>query len=80
MAKQGFGLETCVGNLGSEAEIVSCLWEERSECVVASSLAISGGKDLKVLEHLIFSAFGDVEDECEAIQEINPKISYRYVQ
>ncbi|RYR43453.1 hypothetical protein Ahy_A08g039862 [Arachis hypogaea] len=68
-SKQGFGLETCVGNLGSEAEIVSCLWEERSECVVASSLAISGGKDLKVLEHLIFSAFGDVEDECEAIQE-----------
>ncbi|XLS66972.1 hypothetical protein HN51_017995 [Arachis hypogaea] len=55
--------------------IVSCLWEERSECVVASSLAVSGGK-----EHLIFSAFGDVEDECEAIQEINPKISYRYVQ
>lgn len=30
--------------LGSGAEIVSCLWEERSECVVASSLAISGGK------------------------------------
>ncbi|XLS59757.1 hypothetical protein HN51_009512 [Arachis hypogaea] len=49
--------------LGSGAEIVSCLWEERSECVVASSLAVSGGK-----EHLIFSAFGDVEDECEAIQ------------